>query len=63
MTNWHVIAGILSTVPKGRTIGEVAKVTLQGLDGRTKAGPRTHSSPRHRHAIRTFDFFESNGII
>ena len=25
ITNYHVIASILSTVPKGRSVGEVAK--------------------------------------
>lgn len=41
VTNWHVIGGILSQVPKGRDPGEVAKVTLEGADGRTKTFPAT----------------------
>ena len=36
VTNYHVVAPILSTVPKGRTVDEVAKVTMEGPDGRTK---------------------------
>lgn len=36
VTNYHVIGAILSTVPKGRTVDEVAKVTMEGPDGRTK---------------------------
>ena len=36
VTNYHVIGAILSTVPKGRQVDEVAKVTLEGPDGRTK---------------------------
>lgn len=36
MTNYHVIGAILSTVPKGRRVDEVAKVTMEGPDGRTK---------------------------
>ena len=41
VTNWHVIGSILSQVPKGRDPGEVAKVTLEGADGRTKTFPAT----------------------
>lgn len=36
VTNYHVIGAILSTVPKGRRVDEVAKVTMEGPDGRTK---------------------------
>jgi S1-C subfamily serine protease len=36
VTNYHVIGAILSTVPKGRSVGEVAKVTMEGPDGKTK---------------------------
>ena len=41
VTNWHVAGGIVSQVPKGRDPGEVAKVTLEGADGRTKTFPAT----------------------
>ena len=36
VTNYHVIGAILSTVPKGRRVDEVAKVTMEGSDGKTK---------------------------
>ena len=36
VTNYHVIGAILSTVPKGRRVDEVAKVTMEGPDGKTK---------------------------
>ena len=41
VTNYHVIGAILSAAPKGRALGEVAKVTLEGPDGRTKTYPAT----------------------
>ena len=36
VTNYHVIGAVLSTVPKGRSVGEVAKVTIEGPDDRPK---------------------------
>ena len=41
VTNYHVIGSILASVPKGRVVGEVAKVTMLGPDGRTKTFPAT----------------------
>ena len=36
ITNYHVIGSMLSLVPKGRSVGEVAKVTVELPDGSTR---------------------------
>jgi len=51
VTNYHVIAGVLASIPKGRRVNEVAKVTIQTEDGSRTFGAALVGASREKDLV------------
>jgi S1-C subfamily serine protease len=51
VTNYHVIGGMLASIPKGRKVNEVAKVTIQTEDGSRTFGASLVGASREKDLV------------